>query len=196
LANIDESNKIYTKVVSPNFELKYFSSIEDVKNKLEKLIKYSDPDPQKKTLFVWPEGVFTGFNFEQIKQYKSEFEEAFSENHLILFGINTLSSVKSKNNIFNSLIIVNNKLDIIFQYNKIKLVPFGEFLPFEAFLNKFGLKTQKLPQYKIAEQLDQYYIKLYNQYNNDNIQLMLKISGIWENQKHYGLTYKFYPSVV
>ena len=41
---------------------------------------------------------------------------------------------------FNSLIIVNNKLDIIYQYNKIKLVPFGEFLPFENFLSKIGLK--------------------------------------------------------
>ena len=41
---------------------------------------------------------------------------------------------------FNSLIVVNNKLDILYTYNKIKLVPFGEFLPFEFFLKKFGLK--------------------------------------------------------
>jgi len=63
-------------------------------------------------------------------------------------------------------------------------------------LNKFSLKTQKLPKYKITDQLDQFNIKLYNQSNNENIQLMLKISGIWENKHHYGLTYKFYPSVV
>ena len=53
---------------------------------------------------------------------------------------NTVRQLTNDNETFNSLIIVNNKLDIIFQYNKIKLVPFGEFLPFEAFLNKFGLK--------------------------------------------------------
>ena len=89
---------------------------------------------------MWPEGIFTGFNFDQIKEYKSLFEEAFSENHLIIFGSNIDREVESKNEIFNSLIIVNNKLDIVFQYNKTKLVPFGEFLPFENFLGNLGLK--------------------------------------------------------
>jgi apolipoprotein N-acyltransferase len=41
---------------------------------------------------------------------------------------------------YNSLLLVNNKLEIIEQYNKRKLVPFGEFLPFENFLKKIGLK--------------------------------------------------------
>ena len=37
------------------------------------------------------------------------------------------------------MIIVNNRLEIIKEYKKQKLVPFGEFLPFEK-INKFGLK--------------------------------------------------------
>ena len=38
------------------------------------------------------------------------------------------------------MIIVNNNFDIINSYNKRKLVPFGEFLPFENLLNRLGFK--------------------------------------------------------
>jgi len=137
---LNSYNSIYTKVISPNFDLKYNLSNVDLSENISRLIRYSDPENNKKTLFVWPEGVFTGFNFEQIREYKTLFEDAFSENHLILFGSSTDKDAAKNNEIFNSLIIVNNKLDIIFQYNKIKLVPFGEFLPFENFLSKLGIK--------------------------------------------------------
>ena len=137
---LDSKNSIYIKIVSPSFDLKYNLSNTDLSENISRLIKYSDPDKNKKTLFIWPEGVFTGFNFEQIKQYKLLFKKAFSEKHLILFGANTTQENSKKLEIFNSLIITNNKLDINFQYNKIKLVPFGEFLPYENILSKLGMK--------------------------------------------------------
>ena len=137
---LNSDNSIYTKIISPNFDLKYNLSNTDLSKNISSLIKYSEPDKEKKTLFIWPEGVFTGFNFEEIRKYRTLFEEAFSEKHLIIFGSNTIGKSRDKDEIFNSLIIANNKLEIMFQYNKIKLVPFGEFLPLEPFLSSLGLK--------------------------------------------------------
>jgi len=135
---LDKNEKIYIKVISPNFELKYNSSIEEIEKKLESLVRYSDPDSKKETLFVWPEGIFTGFDFSEIYQFRNLIKDRFKENHLILFGINTLDD--SSGEYFNSLVVINNKFRILHQYNKKKLVPFGEFIPFETVFNKFGLK--------------------------------------------------------
>ena len=138
--NLNSENSVYIKIISPSFDLKYNLSDNDLVKNISNLIRYSNPDKNKKTLFVWPEGIFTGYNFDEIKRYKKLIEESFSENHLILFGSNTSIKNSEKSNIFNSLIITDNKLNVIFKYNKIKLVPFGEFLPFEKVLKKIGLK--------------------------------------------------------
>ena len=95
-----------------------------------------------KTLFVWPEGVFSGYSYDEILYLKNIFSKNFSKNHFILFGVNK-KSVGSEG-VYNSLIIVNNQMQILQEYKKQKLVPFGEFLPLENTLNKFGLK--KLPR--------------------------------------------------
>lgn len=60
----------------------------------------------------------------------------------------------------------------------------------EDILKKY--KTNKMPSYKIFEQLKAGHIKLFNDVGNLNsCSFILKISGIWETQSNYGLTYKF-----
>lgn len=60
----------------------------------------------------------------------------------------------------------------------------------EGILSKY--KTNKIPSYKICEQMRLGYIKLFSDIENkQNCSLILKISGIWETLYNYGLTYKF-----
>ena len=132
------NDKIFVKIVSPNFELKYGLNQKEIEERLKKLIRYSEPDKNKETLFIWPEGVFSGYSFDEIQSFKKIFSENFYKNHLIVFGTNKIDSTSG--NIYNSMLIVDNNLKIIQRYDKIKLVPFGEFLPFENFLKSIGFK--------------------------------------------------------
>ena len=132
------NNKIYVKIVSPNFDLQYGLSSKEIEERFIKLIRYSDPDKGKKTLFIWPEGVFSGYSLSEILIFKEIILKNFSKNHHIVFGVNRLEP--SSGNYYNSMIVINNKFELIQGYNKRKLVPFGEFLPLENILRNFGFK--------------------------------------------------------
>ena len=134
----NEKEKIYAKIISPNFDLQYGLSFKEIEDRFNKLIRYSDPDKKKETLFIWPEGVFSGYSYDQILTFRELIFKNFSNKHRIIFGSNRLDPISG--DFYNSMLIVNNNFDIIQSYNKRKLVPFGEFLPFEKMLNNFGLK--------------------------------------------------------
>ena len=139
LKKISEQNKfINIKLISTNFELKYKLINNQIDKRIKKLIKYSEAEKNKKTLFIWPEGALSGKYFFEIKKYKKLINESFSKNHLIIFGVNTLD--KKNDKFYNSFVIIDHNLNKVFQYDKIKLVPFGEFMPMQKFFEKIGLK--------------------------------------------------------
>jgi len=126
------------KIISPKISIdKYIYNI-DNERILNDLIKLSNPNDNLPTIFVWPEGALSGIYFDELKNYREIFSKNFSDNHIIIMGIST-RSLKNKE-IYNSMVVINNKLDLISKYNKNKLVPFGEFLPFENFFNSLGFK--------------------------------------------------------
>jgi apolipoprotein N-acyltransferase len=140
-SNYSFDKKIKIKIVSPNFSLNDYLEKSET-SQLKKLIEKSNPEKDKFTLFIWPEGIFHESYLQDIKKYKKLFNENFSENHLIILGINNFHNLKDENEIkyFNSLVVLNSELEILSIYDKINLVPFGEFLPLESFLSKLGFK--------------------------------------------------------
>jgi len=61
----------------------------------------------------------------------------------------------------------------------------------ECLLKKYEIKN-KIAQFKINEQLKNGNFKIFTDIGSKSIcSFILKISGIWETQYNYGLTYKF-----
>jgi apolipoprotein N-acyltransferase len=129
---------VNVKVISPKFDMRYIHNEEEIKKTIKKIVRYSDPDPNKETIFIWPEGIFAGIYLEDLKKFSNIFNKSFSKKHLLIFGINTQDNFSDK--FYNSFIVSNNKLEVLYKYNKKKLVPFGEFIPFNDLFEKFGIK--------------------------------------------------------
>jgi len=123
------------KIISPKIKIDRFFQNEDPSIIINELIKLSEPGLES-TIFVFPEGILTSIFLEDIHNYKNFFKDSFSDNHKILLGINSNENSK----IYNSMVVLDNNLNILSKYNKNKLVPFGEFLPFENIFSKIGLK--------------------------------------------------------
>ena len=96
----------------------------------------------------------------------------------LLIKLNDISCEKYYNKFKCSFNPVNHK-DVI---ENIKIIE-------ENILKKIDIK--KIPQFKITEQLKNGNIKLFNTIDEFDSSFIVKISGIWETQYNYGLTYKF-----
>jgi apolipoprotein N-acyltransferase len=163
--NFDDDT--YIKIISPNFSLsQYKSNSEELQ--LKRLIRISDPEKDKKTIFIWPEGIFYESYLTDIAKYKDLFKNAFSENHLVILGINNFQkdNIQKDAKYFNSLVVLNNNLEVKTLYNKVNLVPFGEFLPFEKFFSKIGLKKITRGYNSFSSGENRKLISLPNNFNN------------------------------
>ena len=98
---------------------------------------------------------------------------------------NKFFTLKLQNNIKSNNLLVNNIIGFIKAVEK-------------SILDIMPEKHSKKPTYRIEEQLQNNFIKIF--YNNqqsmpknyDSVKLLLKISGIWTSAKEYGVTFRFF----
>ena len=146
------------KIISPKIDINRYFQNENPSKLITELINISEPDRSKETIFVLPEGILSSMYFEDLKSFKHMFLNNFSDKHKIILGMNTYE----KDKIYNSLLVLDSELNQLSKYNKNKLVPFGEFVPFESILNKFGIK-------KITQG--------YQSFSPDNARAILKLNN-------------------
>ena len=138
---ISQTYEYKVRVIGSNVSLSRFYSNSNPVLIIQDLIEVSNPNPDEKTIFVWPEGILPDIYQKELKDYSWLFSENFNENHLLVMGINSQSINSGLKNYFNTLSVYDHKLNLLNSYNKIRLVPFGEYLPFEDILKLFGLKS-------------------------------------------------------
>ena len=129
------------RAIGSNISLDRFYSNIDPVSVINDLINISEPDKDEKTIFVWPEGILPDVSQEELIEFNWLFEENFSKDHLLMVGIGSQTNNKDIINYYNSLSIYDHNLRLLNSYNKINLVPFGEFLPLENTLKAFGLRV-------------------------------------------------------
>ncbi len=135
-----KKNSYTIRIIGSNISISRFYNNLETENIINELISISSPEKEKEIFFVWPEGIIPNTYQDELNLYNEVIEKYFDKNHIIGLGITSREISNDNYNYYNSFSIFDNNFNLINEYNKINLVPFGEFLPFENILNKIGLK--------------------------------------------------------
>ena len=87
-------------------------------------------------ILIFPEGITNIGEINQLDNNLNKISNQLTDKTKIILGITLDDGEK----IFNSLAIFDKQFNLENKYIKNKLVPFGEFLPFENFFKRIGLK--------------------------------------------------------
>lgn len=135
LSRLAKNQTTYTniavRVVQPNIkhgEKKYREAM------LNRLINLSKESESVADLIIWPEASFPYLYSESRPGLNSLMAEAFSDiaQECLISGVVREDSVT--NEIYNSAVVINQFAQNVHTYDKIRLVPFGEYVPYRSAL--------------------------------------------------------------
>ena len=134
IENISQNFEV--RLVQPNISQSDKWDKEKTLTNLQKLLDLSKNSRNKKIdLVIWPETSIL-FDIKKNKERRLLLRESFKNiDNIILGGIRREKNYR-KNRIYNSLFLINNESNSIIYHDKLKLVPFGEYVPFRNLLKK------------------------------------------------------------
>ena len=138
-----KNNDQLVTIVQPNIKQKNKWILKNREQHLNNLLKLSvknhDRFNDKNRIIIWPETSFEGTIPGEIKLLSNISKKILkNKNTTLILGLLRTD----ENKVFNSLVFLSSNGDIIHNYDKTKLVPFGEYIPFRKYL---GILTNFLP---------------------------------------------------
>jgi len=128
---------LYVIAVQPNVPMTMVKSVAETKELLERHLVLSKnalhnvPLDDVPRLVVWPESPMN-FTYANDRAFQELITEFTTENHTSLI-INSLEPAPDDGG-YNSALLINEKGRMIAQYDKIRLLPFGEYVPLPGWL--------------------------------------------------------------
>ena len=159
-ADLDYYDSHIFRVVQPNISQKNKLNFDKLEENYKKLIDLSFTNKMgalnisEKLVILWPETAILDSKHLNSYPIFNKLKNNLKDDEYIISGI---FRKEKKNNFYNSLSIINSDLSLNYVYDKIHLVPFGEYTPFSKLLkivglNFFGLKkgskNQEIVQHK------------------------------------------------
>lgn len=91
-------------------------------------------------LLIWPETAVQSEKFDREGSlHRWRLSKLLDYGSFALVGAPRFTVENGEVNFYNSLFAINSKADLYARYDKAHLVPFGEYVPFEKTLNKWGI---------------------------------------------------------
>lgn len=112
-------------------------------DRLMALSSRASPPEHRPTIIIWPESAVP-YLLEEASESRSLIGSMLGPGRLLISGslrrIADASGDYMKDRVFNSVLVINGDGEVVSHYDKWKLVPGGEFLPFEPLLGKLGFR--------------------------------------------------------
>jgi apolipoprotein N-acyltransferase len=136
------AERVRLRVVQPAIMQKDKWLPENESNIFNSYIQLSDSKKGDITHFIWPESAFP-FVLAQRRDALAAIGEMLPQDATLITGAMRVEAGAqdiSKVRVFNSVFVINDKGEIIGTSDKLHLVPFGEYLPFQEFAESLGLQ--------------------------------------------------------
>jgi len=130
--------------VQPNVPMNPIKTVQETNELIERHLSLSTtalksvPDNEGPTLVIWPESPMN-FTYASDKAFQDLVADFTRRNHTSLL-FNSLQPAPADGS-YNSALLVNEKGQLISQYDKIRLMPFGEYVPLPQWLPGASLIT-------------------------------------------------------